>query len=260
MSVRATRPADDGGPLIGISAYREFAAWGIWRQDAVALPYAYVEQVTRAGGVPMLLPPLGIPIPRLTSAAAAAVAPLHALLLSGGPDIDSYQYTDQAHPKTVDVRPERDAWELALLDAALARDIPVLAICRGAQLLNVARGGTLHQHVPEAVGHDGHRPMPVNDRPEYGPVEIALEPDTLPGSLLGRRISVPCYHHQAIGALGRDLTVTGRALDGTVEAVQLVGRAFVVGVQWHPEQDTDRRLFEALVAAARLGAVEEERV
>ncbi|HEU5333910.1 MAG TPA: gamma-glutamyl-gamma-aminobutyrate hydrolase family protein [Actinocrinis sp.] len=255
MSTRARPPGDDGAPLIGISAYRETAAWGVWRQDAAVLPYAYVEQVARAGGVPMLLPPLGGPRTART-AAAAAVAPLHALVLAGGPDIDPRQYAAQPDPATADVRPERDAWELALLDAALDRDIPVLGICRGAQLLNVARGGTLHQDLPTAIGHDSHRPAPA----EFGPVEIALEPDGLPGSLLGIRISVPCYHHQAVRRLGRGLAVTARALDGTIEAVQLTERAFVVGVQWHPEQGTDRRLFDALVAAARVGASEEERV
>jgi len=255
VSTRAKPPGDDSGPLIGISAYREVAAWSVWQQDAAVLPYAYVEQVVRAGGVPMLLPPLG-GLRTARTAAAAAVAPLHALVLAGGPDIDPRQYAAQPNRATVDVRPERDAWELALLDAALERDIPILGICRGAQLLNVARGGTLHQHLPEAIGHDSHRPAPA----EFGPVEIALEPDALPGSLLGRRISVPCYHHQAVRGLGRGLAVTARALDGTIEAVQLMERAFVVGVQWHPEQDTDRRLFEALIAAARVGASEEERV
>jgi gamma-glutamyl-gamma-aminobutyrate hydrolase PuuD len=225
----------------------------VWRQDAAVLPYNYVEQVARAGGVPVLLPPLG-GLRTARAAAVAAVAPLHALLLAGGPDIDPRQYAAQPDPATVDVRPGRDAWELALLDAALERDIPILGVCRGAQLLNVARGGTLHQHLPDTVGNDNHRPASA----EYGPVEIALEPDALPGSLLGSRISVPCYHHQAVRGLGRGLAVTARALDGTIEAVQLMERAFVVGVQWHPEQDADRRLFDAFVAAARVGAIEEE--
>jgi gamma-glutamyl-gamma-aminobutyrate hydrolase PuuD len=254
VSAPEQQPHDDRNPLIGISAYREVAAWGVWRQDAAVLPYAYVEQVARAGGVPLLLPP--VDSPDLARAAAASVAPLHALVLAGGPDIDPRHYAAQRQLATVEVRPQRDAWELALLDAALERDIPVLGICRGAQLLNIARGGTLHQHLPEEIGHEDHRPAPA----EYGPVEITLEPDALPGSLLGSRISVPCYHHQAVDGLGRGLDVTARALDGTVEAVQLTGRAFVLGVQWHPEQDTDRRLFDALIAAARVGATEGERV
>ncbi|HEV3172540.1 MAG TPA: gamma-glutamyl-gamma-aminobutyrate hydrolase family protein [Actinocrinis sp.] len=252
MSAPDEQSRDNRRPLIGISAYREVAAWGVWRQDAAVLPYAYVEQVARAGGVPLLIPP--VDSPDLAGVAAACVAPLHALLLAGGPDIDPQHYAAQRQLATVEVRPQRDAWELALLDAALDRDIPVLGICRGAQLLNIARGGTLHQHLPEEIGHESHRPAPA----EFGPVEITLERDALPGSLLGGRISVPCYHHQAIHELGRGLAVTARALDGTVEAVELAGRAFVVGVQWHPEQDTDRRLFDALIAAARVGVTEEE--
>lgn len=257
VSIQSGQPGDDGGPLvplIGISAYREIAAWGVWRQDAAALPYTYVDQVARAGGVPLLLPPLGGL--RMARAAVAAVAPLHGLVLAGGPDIDPQLYAAQPDPHTADVRPERDAWELALLDAALERDIPVLAICRGAQLLNVSLSGTLHQHLPDTIGHERHRPAPA----EYGPVEITLDPDALPGSLLGSRVSVPCYHHQAIDKLGHDLAITGRAPDGTVEAVQLAGHAFVVGVQWHPEQDADTRLFDALVAAARVDTSEKERV
>ncbi|HEU5428903.1 MAG TPA: gamma-glutamyl-gamma-aminobutyrate hydrolase family protein [Actinocrinis sp.] len=254
MSAREVWSGEGGRPLIGISAYREVAAWGVWRQDAAALPYAYVEQVAQAGGVPMLLPPLGGP--QAAQAAAASIAPLHALVLAGGPDIDPPRYGTRPRQVTTEVRPERDAWESALLDAALERDIPVLGICRGAQLMNVACGGTLHQHLPDRIGHENHRPAPAR----YGPIEIALETDALPGSLLGSRICVPCYHHQAIDRLGHGLAVTARALDGTIEAVQLTGHAFVVGVQWHPEQDTDRRLFDALIAAARAGATEEERV
>ena len=254
MSVREKWSGAGVGPLIGISAYREVAAWGVWRQDAAVLPYAYVDQVAYAGAVPVLLPSLGGP--RSARVARATVAPLDALVLAGGPDIDPPRYGARPQPTTTEVRPERDAWELALLDAALERDIPVLGICRGAQLLNVARGGTLHQHLPEQIGHAGHRPAPA----QYGPIEIALEPDALPGSLLGGRICVPCYHHQAIDRLGHGLAVTARALDGTVEAVQLTDREFVVGVQWHPEQDNDRRLFYALIAAACVGAAQEERV
>lgn len=254
MSAREKWSGEGRGPLIGISAYREVAAWGVWRQDAAVLPYAYVDQIAYAGGAPVLLPPLGGP--RSARVAAATVAPLDALVLAGGPDIDPPRYGARPQPTTTEVRPERDAWELALLDAALARDIPVLGICRGAQLLNVACGGTLFQHLPEQIGHASHRPAPA----QYGPIEVALEPDALPGSLLGGRICVPCYHHQAIDKLGDGLAVTARALDGTVEAVQLAGRAFVLGVQWHPEQDNDRRLFDALIAAARVGASEEERV
>ena len=244
-------------PLIGISAYREHAAWGVWKVEAALLPFTYVDRIAAAGGVPMLLPPIdgasalrdpdGVEAAEdMARAATAAVAVLDGLVLSGGPDLDPALYAAERHPRTVDTRPERDTWELALLDAALAREIPVLGICRGAQLLNVALGGTLCQHLPERAGHEGHRPEPGT----YGVTDVALVPDALPGSLLGPGVEVPCHHHQALGMIGRGLAVTGRAADGTVEAVQLDGRGFAVGVQWHPEEGADRRIFRALIEAA----------
>jgi gamma-glutamyl-gamma-aminobutyrate hydrolase PuuD len=241
------RPGSARKPLIGVSTYREEAAWGIWSTTAAVLPYDYVSAVVDAGGVPLLLPPMGGEIGQGTENADAAVSVLDGLLLSGGPDIDPGRYGADPHPRTADWRPERDRWELALLEAALERDLPVLGICRGAQLLNVARGGSLRQHVPEDAGHEGHRPEPA----VYGTTTALLEPDALPGRLLGPSVEVPCYHHQSIGALGSGLTVTGRSADGTVEAVELAGREFVFGVQWHPEVGEDPRLFEGLVAAAR---------
>lgn len=238
-------PGSARKPLIGVSTYREEAAWGIWRTTAAVLPYGYVSAVADAGGVPLLLPP-----PTSTQGtenAGTAVSVLDGLLLSGGADIEPGRYGAQPHPQTADWRPERDLWELSLLEAALERDIPVLGICRGAQLLNVARGGSLRQHVPEDAGHEGHRPEPA----VYGTTTVRLEPAALPGRLLGPSVEVPCYHHQSIGALGGGLTVTGRSADGTVEAVELAGRDFVFGVQWHPEVGEDPRLFEGLVAAAK---------
>ena len=244
-------------PLIGISAYREQAAWGVWRVEAALLPFTYVDRIAAAGGVPLLLPPIdgatavrdpaGVEAAEdMAASAAAAVAVLDGLLISGGPDLDPALYATSRHPTTVDTRPERDTWELALLDAALARDLPVLGICRGAQLINVALGGTLCQHLPDRTGHEGHRPEPGT----YGVTDVALLPDALPGSLLGPHLEVPCHHHQALGMIGRGLEVTGRATDGTVEAVQLVGRGFALGVQWHPEESADRRIFQALIEAA----------
>jgi gamma-glutamyl-gamma-aminobutyrate hydrolase PuuD len=231
-------------PLIGVSTYAEQASWGIWKSVAALLPYDYVSAVADAGAVPLLLPPVGG-----DDEARAAVSALDGLVLSGGPDLDPKRYGAEPHPLTADWRPERDAWEISLLEAALERDLPVLGICRGAQLINVALGGTLRQHVPEDAGHDGHRPAPA----VYGTVPAALEPGALPGRLLDPSVEVPCYHHQSIGRLGRGLTVTGRAADGTVEAVELAGREFVCGVQWHPETGTDPRLFRGLVAAALMG-------
>jgi anthranilate synthase component 2/putative glutamine amidotransferase len=222
-------------PRIGISTYREHASWGIWQQDAAALPATYVDCVAAAGGIPLLLPPIDD-----TSAAAEAVEAIDALVISGGPDVDPARYDEPAHEKTGEPRVQRDAWELALLAAALERDIPVLGICRGAQLFNVHFGGSLLQHI------ENHR---AGDA-VYKPMRISLDPGSLPGSILGPVVTVSCYHHQALGRLGNGLTVTGRAPDGTVEAVVATDRTFAVGVQWHPEQDCELRLFAALVESA----------
>jgi gamma-glutamyl-gamma-aminobutyrate hydrolase PuuD len=205
----------------------------------VLLPRTYPDVVLAAGGVPVLLPPV--------PDAAAAVDRLDALVLAGGPDVGPDRYGAAPHPRTGTPRPERDAAELAALRRALERGIPVLGVCRGAQLLNVGLGGTLLQHVPDAVGHSGHNPSPG----VFGTVAVTLEPDSRVGVALGPEVTVRCHHHQALDRVADGLVVTGRAADGTVEAVELAGSPFVVGVQWHPEEDaTDVRLMAALVTAA----------
>jgi gamma-glutamyl-gamma-aminobutyrate hydrolase PuuD len=230
--------AQHSRPLIGLTAYGERAAFGVWDLDAVLLPRSYSDMVVAAGGVPVLLPP----VPE----AAAAVDRLDGVVLSGGADIGSDRYGAPPHPRAGSPRPDRDETELSVLARALDRDIPVLGVCRGAQLLNVALGGTLVQHLPDTVGHHGHNPRPG----VFGTVTVELEPAGRVGALLGPRVRAQCHHHQAIDRLADGLLVTGRAaVDGTVEAVELAGRGFVIGVQWHPEQD-DLRLFGALVAAA----------
>jgi gamma-glutamyl-gamma-aminobutyrate hydrolase PuuD len=226
-------------PLVGLSAYGERARFGVWDLDAVLLPRNYVDVLVSAGGTPVLLP--AVP------AAAAAVDALDGLVVTGGPDVDPAIYGAHPHRRTAPPRAERDAAELAMLRRALERRIPVLAVCRGAQLLNVALGGTLVQHLPEVVGHDGHNPAPG----VFGTTTVTLAAGSVVGSVVGGRLRVACHHHQAVDRVADGLTVTGRAADGTVEAVELAGRAFAVGVQWHPEQDgKDVRLFAALVAAA----------
>ncbi len=168
-------------------------------------------------------------------------------MLTGGSDVAPDRYRQPAHPQTGTVRPWRDDWELRLLGQALARDLPVLGVCRGAQVLNVGLGGTLDQHVPDTVGHERHCPVPGT----FGQVEVVLSAGSKLSGLLGPRVTVACHHHQAVGQLAPGLAVAGRADDGVIEAVERPGRPFVVGVQWHPEQDgADLRLFEALVAAA----------
>jgi gamma-glutamyl-gamma-aminobutyrate hydrolase PuuD len=225
-------------PLIGVTAYGERASFGVWDVDAVLLPRTYTDMVFAAGGVPVLLPP--------RVEAVAAVDRLDGVVLSGGPDIGPERYGDEApHPRTDVPRAERDAAELAVLARALDLGMPVLGVCRGLQVLNVGLGGTLTQHLPDAVGHDAHRPR----LGEFGTTGITLDPAGRVGALLGATVDGQCHHHQAIERLADGLVVTGRAADGTIEAVEAAGHPFLVGVQWHPEQD-DQRLFDALVAAA----------
>jgi putative glutamine amidotransferase len=235
-----------GAPLIGISVYCEQARWRVWEMEAIVLPRRYADRVAAAGGIPVLLPP----VPGIED----ALGGLDGLLLSGGGDIDPARYGAEPGPETGNVREDRDSAELALLGAAMELRLPVLGICRGLQVINVARGGTLHQHLPDVVGHDGHAPVPG----AFGahPVQVA------PGSRLSRILGgdeaalpqTPTHHHQAVDRLGAGLTATAWAEDGTVEAFELdpAGEGpFVVAVQWHPEAGDDLSLFRALVAAAR---------
>ncbi|KAA9165768.1 gamma-glutamyl-gamma-aminobutyrate hydrolase family protein [Amycolatopsis acidicola] len=222
-------------PLIGLSTYVEQAAWGVWDTPAALLPRSYVDGVVKAGGVPVLLPSVGEDV--------SALSAVDALVLTGGADVDAARYGEQAHEKTVS-RPERDGFEFALAREALRLGMPVLGVCRGAQVLNVALGGSLHQHLPEVAGHAEHQPA----RAVYGHNRVTLE--GLAAEILGSETKVQCYHHQSLARLGSGLKATGWAADGTVEAVELAGARFVLGVQWHPEQDSDDvRLFRALVEA-----------
>jgi gamma-glutamyl-gamma-aminobutyrate hydrolase PuuD len=211
----------------------------VWERDAVLIARTYIDIVLDAGAVPVLLPPV--------PASAQVVDRVDAVLLSGGRDVDPGHYGAAPHPATGS-HPERDAAELAILRRTLELDLPVLGVCRGAQLLNVALGGTLHQHLPDVVGHDGHNPT----LGEFTDVDVRLDPAGRVGAAVGPEVLVRCHHHQAVDALAPGLVATGWAVDGTVEAVEHTGRPFVVGVQWHPEEDaTDVRLVAALVAAAR---------
>jgi gamma-glutamyl-gamma-aminobutyrate hydrolase PuuD len=227
-------------PLIGLTTYQERARCLVWDTDFALLPHSYVDAVARAGGVPVLLPPV-------EQGADEVIASLDGLVLSGGADIDPSRYGEQPHPATRGTRPGRDEWEVRLLGRALERDLPVLCVCRGAQLLNVALGGSLKQHLPDAVGHEGHRPRPA----VFGSTRVTLREGSRVADILGTERDVPCYHHQALDRFAPGLDIVGWAEDGTAEAVELPGHRFVLGVQWHPEEDkSDIRLFEALVAAA----------
>jgi gamma-glutamyl-gamma-aminobutyrate hydrolase PuuD len=234
-------------PLIGVSTYVADAAWGSWSRRAAVLPAAYYELVGSAGGRPLLLPPLTTAPTGPDFGAAEVIAALDGLVLTGGGDVDPASYGEAPVPQVGGVDPVRDGSEQALLAAALAVDMPVLAICRGLQLLNIARGGTLHQHLPAIVGHDGHRRAPS----VFGEVKVTTTPESTTAGIFGTSATVLCCHHQSIDRLGTGLTATALADDGAIEAVELPGPPFVIGVQWHPEEGGDQRPFAALVEAAR---------
>jgi putative glutamine amidotransferase len=227
-------------PVIGITAYEEKATWGVWDSELAAIvPSTYVQAVIRAGGLPVLLPVQ-------VSGAEELVSRLDGVLLTGGPDVDPARYGAEAHPRTQRPRRERDGFEIDVLDAAAGRELPVLAICRGLQTLNVARGGTLHQHVPDLVGDDRHGTGGV-----YAPTEVRVDPDSKLAGLLGKDTAEGlCHHHQAVDRIGDNLVAVAWAPDGTIEGLEDPGTPFTLAVQWHPEVGSDPSLFEALVAAA----------
>ncbi|HTO26575.1 MAG TPA: gamma-glutamyl-gamma-aminobutyrate hydrolase family protein [Gaiellaceae bacterium] len=227
-------------PLVGITTYVEPASWGHWQLDAALIPYDYVRAVERAGARALLVPPS-------TDGIEETLDALDGLVFSGGADVDPETYGADAHDETDGTRPERDAGELALLKAALARDMPVLAVCRGFQILNVARGGDLEQHVPDRVGSEAHREV-KGVFSEHG---VRVEGDSRLGSLLGDEVSgVKSHHHQGVGEVGEGLREVAWADDGTVEGLEDPDRRFALGVLWHPEAGDDARLFEALVTEA----------
>ncbi|MFD9705843.1 gamma-glutamyl-gamma-aminobutyrate hydrolase family protein [Lentzea sp. NPDC059081] len=222
-------------PLVGISTYLERTRFGHWDVEAAVLYRGYLDCVVRAGGTPVMLPPVG-------TWNAENIAFLDGLVIAGGADIDPAAYGAEKHERTGEPRRDRDDSEFALVDAALKLDLPVFGVCRGMQVLNVTLGGTLHQHI------EGHNPAPG----VFEHTDVEVSADTRLHSILGDRTNVQCHHHQSLDRVADGLRVTAKAPDGTVEAVELDGARFVVGVQSHPEQDIeDLRLFEALVEAAR---------
>ena len=238
--------------VIGLTTYSEPASMLVWQREFAMLHATYVAATERAGGIAVLLPPQGDGAARAGAARAGAdevLDRIDGLVLTGGADVDPRRYGATPAERTSRPRVLRDEWELALTRAALDRDIPLLAICRGLQILNVALGGSLHQHLPEVAGHEGHQPAPGI----FGAVDVNTARGTRTAELTGPRVRVSCHHHQALARLAPGLKVTGQADDGTVEAVEVPGRAFAVGVQWHPEENSDDvRLFAALVEAGRL--------
>jgi len=241
-----TVPAPLGPPpLIGLTTYLEQASSGVWNVPAAFLPKVYFDAITRAGGIAVLLPPQ----PVTPGIVTRVLDSLDGLVITGGKDIEPARYGQHPHPQTDEPRPDRDAWEHALLRGALERDLPFFGICRGAQMLNVTLGGTLHQHLPDVVGDTRYQA----GGGIFNTADVAVAPSSRLSELLGgdTRISVPVYHHQAIDTLADGLTVSGVSEPGIVQAVEVPSATFAVAVQWHPEEaGDDLRIFAGLVAAA----------
>ncbi|MBA3372433.1 MAG: gamma-glutamyl-gamma-aminobutyrate hydrolase family protein [Euzebyaceae bacterium] len=224
-----------------MTAYVEpVARWRSWEAPATLVPQAYVAAVSAAGGRPVVLPPLA-------DAAEETLAVMEGLLLTGGADLDPSLYQAPRDPRTTGMSPERDSGEPPLARRALATGLPLLGVCRGMQLLAVVCGGTLHQHLPDVVGHDGHGPAPAS----YAPHPVRLDRGSRLGGILDESVTVQSHHHQGVATLSEPLRAVGWADDGSIEAVEAPGPAFAAGVLWHPEVGDDPRLFTALVAAAR---------
>lgn len=226
-------------PVIGLPTYVERARFGSWDVDSAVLQYSYVQMVVAAGGIPVLLPPAGV-------ARAELVARLDGLVLTGGADVTPDRYGAQPHPDTY-TRPDRDESEFGLFALARAAELPVLAVCRGMQVVNVALGGTLVQHLPEVLGHAQHSGTTGG----FTVTDVAPVAGSRVAAIAGAHVKAHCHHHQAIDRLAPGLVVSAHASDGTIEAVEAPDGPFLIGVQWHPEVDAvDRRLIGALVAAA----------
>jgi len=234
-------------PVIGLTTYLEQSQTGVWDVPASFLPKAYFEAVTLAGGIAVLLPPQ----PVSPEIARRVLCGLDGLIITGGKDFNPARYGQEPHATTDEPRLDRDAWEDELLRQALDADLPFLGICRGAQVLNVALGGTLHQHLPDIVGHTRYQ---VGGG-VFTHVPVELEDDSLIHSMLGGHaepLIVPVYHHQSIDRLAEGLVVSALTSDGVIQAVELPTATFALAVQWHPEAaPEDIRLFEGLVKAAR---------
>lgn len=235
-----------GSPVIGICAAVERVSWGVWDSYEVTLvPRSYVRCVQKAGGIAVVLPPDEV----AESDADVLLDRVDALMLAGGADLDPASYGAERHPETQGTWPDRDRFELALARRALERDIPVLGICRGMQLLNVALGGTLVQHLPEATGSEEHRTAAGT----FSKHHIRLDPESLACTAAGvEGFIVWSHHHQGVDRLGEGLAVTGwSAEDDLPEAIELPGKRFALGVIWHPEEDENSKVIAALVDAAR---------
>ncbi len=230
--------------VVGITTYVEPATWGAWERIGAALvPHGYVRHVEAAGAVALLLPPRDDPDEQIIS---TIIGRIDALVIAGGADVEPVRYGAASHPAVQPPRRDRDATELALVRAAVAADLPLLGICRGMQVMAVAAGGSLVQHVPDLVGSERHCPAPAR----YGWTPVVTSPGSVVAGIVGEHLVVPCHHHQAV-ADAPGYVVSAVADDGLTEAIEATGARFRVGVQWHPESTADARLVRALVASAR---------
>jgi putative glutamine amidotransferase len=244
-SERATGTDRRRGPVIGITAGELVASYGGWEEQASLVPADYIHATADAGGIPVVLSPVA-------GIADALIERIDGLMLTGGVDVDAALFGADRHRKAQRPDPVRDEFEIALLDAALTKGLPVLAICRGIQVLNVWRGGTLHQHLPDVVANDEHMPIPG----AYGRHPVRIDPASRLGAIIGHaEVSVPTHHHQAVDRVGEGLVASAWAEDGTVEALEDPAYPFLVAVQWHPEMGDDPSLFEGLVAASERAGV-----
>jgi putative glutamine amidotransferase len=245
MSLRCGRDGEVR-PVLGLTTYLQQAQTGVWDVCASFLPATYIEGVNRAGGIAVLLPPQPID----TDIAERVLDGLDGLIITGGRDVDPASYGQRPHPATdepVAANRARDALEFALIDGAIRRAMPLLGICRGAQVINVALGGTLHQHLPDVIGHTHHQ----QGNAVFSTSAVRTVPGTRLAALIGDSSDAQCYHHQAIDRLGDGLIVSAQDTDGVIEAVEIPGMNFVLAVQWHPEERLDDlRLFSAVVQAA----------
>jgi putative glutamine amidotransferase len=232
--------------VIGICTALERARWSVWDQQALLLPRSYVDAVQSAGALALMIPP----DPRLIEDPGEALDLIDGLLLAGGADIDPTTYGCEAHSETTGMVPERDAVEVAIAREAIARDMPVLGICRGMQLINVARGGTLFQHLPERFGHHEH--LLVKGSFDGADHDVRLLEGSLAARVAGETLhATKSHHHQGVDRVGEGLQVSGcSTIDDLPEAIELPGARFVLGVQWHPEADQRSPIVGALVAAA----------
>jgi len=233
--------------VIGICTALEEARWGVWDQPAALLPLNYLEAIQRAGGLVLMLPP----DEHLADDPGQVLGLIDGLILAGGADIDPASYGEERDPHTVDTVPERDRFEISMARGAIERDLPLLGICRGMQLLNVALGGTLLQHLPDRLGHEEHRRVVGSF--EGAEHDVELQESSLALTAAGERThSTRSHHHQGVDCLGSGLVVSGVSAldDDLVEAIEVPGRRFALGVQWHPEADPGSTIIESLVQAA----------